>query len=244
MRMIVAKAAVVAASLIPAWALALPQTVLFQAFGFEATDQWEQKSLALTAGGWRIGALDGPVATQLQLASVLGTLEALTVSATCSNTDSAGFVSFCGLQASRIAFGGIASDDFTDSLAANAGWLQSVAGDIAFDAEWSGTGGDQGGGYIGSTNTSFDTAPVLLSLLAPSRYLGDASAALTDALDFSVYAVSAGGDGYSLSSGVVALTGLIRDTPPTGTVPEPSTIALFGAVALAGLVSMKRRRSS
>lgn len=243
MRMIVAKAAVLGACLIPACAFALPQTVLVQAFGFEATDQWEQKSLALNTGGWRVGALNGPVATQFQLASVLGTLEALTVSATCSNTDSGGLINFCGLQASRIAFGGIASDDFTDPLAANAGWLQSVTGDVAFDAEWSATGGDQGGGFIGSTNTTFDTSPVLLSFLAPSRYLGDASAALTDMLDFSVYAVSAGGDSYSLSSGVVALTGFIRDTPPPGTVPEPSTIALLGALALAGLVSLKRQRS-
>ncbi len=205
------------------------ELVLAAKFDFDALDAWERKTFDLAAGPWRLGDASGPLATQGDVLSVLSGLESVAISATCSNGNDGGFTAFCGLDLSRVRFATLASDNFADPDATSAGWRQQIGAKPPLDADWNAAGGDEGG-YVTATNTLDTDAPTQLGLLAPSRYLGDASAGLGGQLVFSSRAFAGAPASFDLASGVVILTSAI---------PEPSHFALL---ALGGLVLAARRR--
>ena len=169
-------------SLAPISALSAPVS-LFHPFSVDSVGVWESESFLASSGQWRLGSVNGPIASGSEVDAVLGNLTSLGIHSTCANSDVGGLISFCGIGVSNVNLGGTATDDFADPGQTNAGWLQQAEGSPAVDAEWSAAGGNPGG-YIGLTNTAFDTVPVRLSLLAPERYLGNQGTSFATGFSF------------------------------------------------------------
>lgn len=228
------KMVVIACTLSSGAATAAPVS-LFHSFSLGSANVWEPESFALSTDGWRVGSIGGSVASDVLMAQVLGALTGFEVRARCANGDSGGGVfSFCGMDLSNVNLANLVTDNFSQD---SAGWQQAAGGNPPFDADWSGSGGDPDG-FVSVTNTALDAVLTDIALIAPSKYLGDQSAAFGQALTFSLRGFDDGISLFGLQSPYVLLVADIPTDP--NLAPEPSTwVLLAGSL---GAMSWVRRR--
>lgn len=220
----------------PALASAL---TLYQRFALpSAQDTWQHESLALQPDLWLIaptaadlGSPSGAPASVTQIQSVLGSLGSLEIGGVCASGTSGGTLYPCSIRVSNPDLAGLVSDDLTIPPFTS-GW-RATENRAVRGADWGNSGGNPGG-YLGVT--PFSAGNELVTLLAPSAFLGNQSAAYGGQLSFYImdlsnpYAPATSPLVYSYGIAILS----------TDVLPEPAVAALT-AGALFALAVMRRR---
>ena len=219
----------------PALASAL---TLYQRFALpSAQDTWQHESLALQPDLWLIaptaadlGSPSGAPASVGQIQSVLGSLGSLEIGGVCTSGQNGGTLYPCGFFVSNPDLAGVVSDDLTVFGTPTDHW-RATENRVVRGATWSNSGGNPGG-FVGVQ--PFYAGSELLTVLAPSAFLGNQSAAYGGQLSFYVLDIKSpiATATLSYSYGIAILS--------TDVLPEPAVAALT-AGALFALAVMRRR---
>jgi len=187
-------AAAVAAGLISACEPALAQTSaappqgddasLFHRFAVPAKVAWGAISIDLAPGGWRVGHLDGPVASEAQLRAVLSRLTMLEVGGRCAGWVEGPTSYPCGFAIDDLDLGGTVEARFAALTTSWAAPSEAARPDPTLERP-----------LVPDLGAHGLISPVLdierfVALRAPLRYLGDKSRALGASMQFKFRAVS------------------------------------------------------
>ena len=172
---------------------------LVHRFTLPARLAWGTVSISLAPQAWRVGHLDGPVATEAQLRIALGELASIEIGGRCAGWVEGATSYPCGFAVGEIDLAGSVGERFS-----------------GVSADWQTPGAQRR--LPGTDRPDFRAsgliAPVLdaprfVSVRAPLRYLGDKAIAFGGKLDFRIRAVSNAlvPSEFDRSSGTVILRG-------------------------------------
>lgn len=157
---------------------------LFHRFTVPAKVAWGPISVELAPGNWRVGHLDGPVATEAQLRAVLARLTALEVGGRCAGWVEGPTSYPCGFAIADLDFGGTVEQRFS-AITAD----QQVTIDSAQTKPMAGRTPGPDLAAHGLISPVLDVKR-FVALRAPLRYLGDKSRALGARMQFRFRAVT------------------------------------------------------
>jgi len=199
-----------------------PATVLAESIYHTFTFSNAQTDYAFAlnfTGGWTVGSIGGPAATDADIQKVLGGLTEFRVGASGTAVPTTNGNATIGFGLFTPNLGGVASD--TDFLSGP-----------GFCNNWTNTGNLPGlcsNVAVAAFSNSFVLTQV--DFIAPGKYLGNDIAAFNNSLTFGWIGLPNPPASYAFRSGIVVLTG-------DSAVPEPASAAL-GLLGLAAIVGLR-----
>jgi len=202
----------------PAYPESLPHlfqpAALYHRFTSAPSDTWQSISIDLAPHAWRAGSVDGPVATETELRSVLGNLTELMIGGKCVSAADGDTSYPCAFAVGDPDLAGIVSEQF---IGIPAGWRATSGTTIALAKDYWNSGSilaiDENSGRTLTANRER-----YVGLLAPTRYLGNKGQAFGGQFSFKFRAVSNGlvPSTFDQESGTVVML-----SDPTAPVPGP-----------------------